>query len=519
MEIPTEVQAGAELHSLRKSSIRKLDWSTFLISGGFFLLFLIVALIDLKTLSNLIDSAFSWSTHYFGLYWQVLMLLTFASSLYIGFTRIGRVRLGGVNHKPTISTFNWVSMIMCALLAGGGAFWAAAEPLMHFLTPPPYFSAVAHTDSAAIAALAQSFLHWGFMAWAVLGSLLTVVYMYLHYEKKLPLMPRTLLYPLLGERALKGPIAVLADATAIIAVVAGTIGPVGFLGLQIAFVLHSVWGVPDTITTQAMVILSVTTIYTLSCVIGLGGLRLVSKVHVWLMLGLAAFLFIFGPTLFLSETFVQSLALHVTSFFQTALYRDDSKWLNGWTLFYWGWFIGYAPMMGIYVAKVSRGRTIREVVCLLSVAAPLITMVWFTLVGGTGIGIELHSPGSVVSHGVQPQALLLGVAQAMPLPNVISALFLFLSFFSVVTSAGSMSYTVAMAISTDHGESPTWLRVFWAAGMGLVGATLITLGEGGVSALQSFIVITAVPVSILILPAVWDAVRIARQMARDQGVI
>ncbi|WP_249675238.1 BCCT family transporter [Pseudomonas abieticivorans] len=519
MEIPTQAQAGPEVYAPGQTRPGSLDWSTFWISGGFFLLFLVIALIDLKTLSTLIDSAFAWSTHFFGLYWQVLMLLTFASSLYIGFTRIGRVKLGGVTCKPSISTFNWVSMIMCALLAGGGAFWAAAEPLMHFISPPPYFGALAHTDSAAVAALSQSFLHWGFMAWAVLGSLLTVVYMYLHYEKNLPLMPRTLLYPLLGERALKGPIAVLADASAIIAVVAGTIGPVGFLGLQIAFVLHSVWGVPDTITTQAMVILAVTTIYTLSCVIGLGGLRLVSKVHVWLMLGLAAFLFIFGPTLFLSQTYVQGLAQHVTHFFQTALYRDDSKWLNGWTLFYWGWFIGYAPMMAIYVARVSRGRSIREVVGLLSVAAPLITMVWFTLVGGTGIGLELQSPGSVISHGTQPEALLLGVAQAMPLPNLISALFLFLSFFSVVTSAGSMSYTVAMAISTQPGESPTWLRVFWAAGMGLVGATLITLGQGGVSALQSFIVITAVPVSLLILPSVWDAVRIARQMARDQGVI
>jgi choline-glycine betaine transporter len=519
MEIPSEINAGLDTPARRNSPAGALNWSIFWISGGFFLLFLVIALIDLKTLSLLIGNAFAWSTRYFGMYWQVLMLLTFAASLYIGFTRLGRVRLGGVTHKPSISTFNWVSMIMCALLAGGGAFWAAAEPMMHFLAPPPYFGVVAKTGPAGVAALSQSFLHWGFMAWAVLGSLLTVVYMYLHHEKNLPLMPRTLLYPLLGKRALKGPIAVFADASAIIAVVAGTIGPVGFLGLQIAFVLHSVWGVPNTIMVQAMVILSVTVIYTLSCVIGLGGLRLVSKVHVWLMLGLAAFLFIFGPTLFLSETFAQSLALHVTSFFQTAVYRDDNAWLNSWTLFYWGWFIGYAPMMGIYVAKVSRGRTIREVITLMSVAAPLITMVWFTLVGGTGIGVELQSPGSVISHGVQPEALLLGVAQSMPLPNLISALFLFLSFFSVVTSAGSMSYTVAMAISSDQGESPAWLRVFWGAGMGLVGATLITLGEGGVSALQSFIVITAVPVSILILPAVWDSIRIARQMARDQGVI
>ena len=245
MEIPTEVLVGSEPCTLRKSAIGKLDWSTFWISGGFFLLFLIIALIDLKTLSGLIGGAFSWGTHYFGLYWQVLMLLTFASSLYIGFSRVGRVRLGGVNSTPGMSTFNWVSMIMCALLAGGGAFWAAAEPLSHFMKPAPYFGVAAQSAPAAVAALSQSFLHWGFMAWAVLGSLLTVVYMYLHYEKKLPLMPRTLLYPLLGERALKGPIAVIADASAIIAVVAGTIGPVGFLGLQIAFVLHSVWGVPE----------------------------------------------------------------------------------------------------------------------------------------------------------------------------------------------------------------------------------------------------------------------------------
>lgn len=518
MEIPSELKAGINTRSPRERADGALDWPIFWISGGFFLLFLVIALIDLKTLSSLIGHAFAWSTHYFGLYWQVLMVLTFAASLYIGFSRLGRVRLGGVNHTPSISTFNWMSMIMCALLAGGGAFWAAAEPMMHFLAPPPYFGAMPRTDAAGVAALSQSFLHWGFMAWAVLGSLLTVVYMYLHHEKNLPLMPRTLLYPLLGERALKGPIAVFADASAIIAVVAGTIGPVGFLGLQIAFVLHSVWGVPDTLMVQAMVILVVTVIYTLSCVIGLGGLRLVSKVHVWLMLGLAAFLFVFGPTLFLSETFAQSLAVHITDFFQTALYRGDDSWLNSWTLFYWGWFIGYAPMMGIYVAKVSRGRSIREVITLMSVAAPLITMLWFTLVGGTGIGTELQSPGSVIGHGVQPQALLLGVAQSMPLPNLICALFLFLSFFSVVTSAGSMSYTVAMAISSNRDESPAWLRVFWGAGMGLVGATLITLGEGGISALQSFIVITAVPVSLLILPAVWDSIRIARQMARDQGV-
>jgi glycine betaine transporter len=510
-----ELAASREQREIHKGQV---DWSIFVISGGFFVLFLLGALINLSWLSSLVDTVFGCATRVFGLYWQLLMLATFAVSLGIAYSKLGRVRLGGRNQTPTNSTFNWVVVVMCALLAGGGAFWAAAEPLMHFMRPPPYFGAAQRTEAAGVAALAQSFLHWGFLAWAVLGSLLSIVLMHLHFDRNLPLAPRTLLYPLLGARALKGPIAALADATSIIAVAAGTIGPIGFLGLQITYVLHSVWNVPDTITTQALVILAVTAIFTTACIAGLEGLRFVCKIHVWLMLGLAAYLYICGPTGFLTSVFFKALATHLVDFVQTAMYRDDSKWLNSWTLFYWGWFIGYAPIMAIYVAKVSRGRTIRELVTLLSIAAPVITMLWFTLVGGAGIGVELASPGKVVSHGTLPEALLLGVAQAMPLRNLISALFLFLSFFSVVTNAGSMAYTIAMAISGDRGEPSHWLKAFWAVGMGLVGAVLITMGSGGISALQSFIVITAVPVSILILPSLWNAVTVARKMATEQGV-
>ncbi|GJH13208.1 BCCT family transporter [Caballeronia novacaledonica] len=517
MEIDT-TPALAARRDEREVHTRSIDWPIFLISGGFFVLFLVAALCNLSWLSTVVDTAFGWATRVFGFYWQVLMLATFAVSLAIAFSKLGRVKLGGAAQVPSNSTFNWVVIIMCALLAGGGAFWAAAEPLMHFMSPPPFFGAAPRTQAGAVAALAQSFLHWGFLAWAVLGSLLAIVLMHLHFDRGLPLAPRTLLYPLFGARALKGPIATLADATSIIAVAAGTIGPIGFLGLQIAYVLHSVWAVPDTVVTQALVILAVTVIFTSACIAGLEGLRFVCKIHVWLMLGLAAYLYVFGPTAFLTSVFFQAFATHVVDFVQTAMYRGDDKWLNAWTLFYWGWFIGYAPMMAIYVAKVSRGRTIRELVVLLSIAAPVVTMLWFTLVGGAGIGIELASPASVVSHGSLPEALLLGVAQALPLRNLISALFLFLSFFSVVTNGGSMAYTIAMAMSGDRGEPRHWLKIFWAIGMGLVGAVLITMGSGGVSALQSFIVITAVPVSILILPSLWDAVRIARTMAIEQGV-
>lgn len=204
------------------------------------------------------------------------------------------------------------------------------------------------------------------------------------------------------------------------------------------------------------------------------------------------------------------------------LFRADPKWLDWWTVFYWGWFIGYAPMVALYVAKISRGRTIREVIMTLSIIAPLVTMFWFTVVGGAGIGMELQTPGIVTAHGAQPEDLLLGVTQNLPLGGLISALFLFLSFISVATNGDAMAFTVAMAMSRNNEPSndkpKAWLRAFWAIGMGLAAVVLITIGSGGVTALQSFIVITAVPVSLLILPSLWDALRIARQMAREQAV-
>ena len=201
-EIPARAAGGEQA---RPALMQGMDWPLLAVSGGFLLCFLAAALVDIDAVSALVGALFAWSTKVFGLYWQILMLATFVISLGIGFSRCGRVRLGGVDRRPDISTFNWIAVIMCALLAGGGAFWAAAEPLMHFASPPPLFAQVQpKTEMAAHVALAQSFVHWGFLAWAVLGSLLAIVLMHLHYDKGLPLAPRTLLYPLLGERALKG---------------------------------------------------------------------------------------------------------------------------------------------------------------------------------------------------------------------------------------------------------------------------------------------------------------------------
>ena len=190
----------------------------FVLAGGFIAIFCGLALISLETLNAWVDAGFGWSVQFFGLYWQILLFATFVIGMVIAIMPARRVRLGNLE-KPEFTVFQWGSMIMCTLLAGGGVFWAAGEPMAHFLYPAPYFGVEGSTAAAADPALAQAFLHWGFLAWAILGSLTTIMLMHYHYDRGLPLAPRTLLYPIFGDRAIKGPIGIIADASCIIAVV------------------------------------------------------------------------------------------------------------------------------------------------------------------------------------------------------------------------------------------------------------------------------------------------------------
>lgn len=200
---------------------------------GFISLFLLAALFDLSRFTRLIQSLFSSAASQFGYWWQWLMVVNFVLALLIAVSRYGKTRMG-TQEKPTIGTFRWLAMIMCTLLAGGGVFWSAAEPIYHFITPSPsYNDVVGSTASAVVPALSQSFLHWGFLAWSVLGTLATIVLMYAHHQCGVKLRPRALLYPLLGDRLENHWLGAVIDACSIIAVAAGTIGPIGFLASQL----------------------------------------------------------------------------------------------------------------------------------------------------------------------------------------------------------------------------------------------------------------------------------------------
>ncbi|MEZ9566361.1 BCCT family transporter [Vibrio artabrorum] len=490
----------------------------FWLSGSFLTLFVILAFTNTSVLSELVNIGFSYSTKWFGAFWQVLLLLNFIIGLVLALGRTGHVRLGTLA-LPEMTTFKWMSIVLCTLLAGGGVFWAAAEPIAHFVSAPPLYGN-ADPHAMAFNALSQSFMHWGFLAWAILGGLSSIVLMHLHYDKGLPLKPRTLLYPLLGDKAINSSIGHVVDACSIVAVAAGTIGPIGFLGLQISYALSELFGISDSFATQSVVIIFAIAMYTLSALSGVNkGIQLISRYNIILSVCLIGYILLVGPTSFIIDGYLQGIGEMVDNFIPMALYRQDTEWLGGWTVFFWGWFLGYGPMMAIFIARISRGRTIRQMIVSISIIAPLVTCFWFSIVGGSGLAFELENPGVISSafEGFNLPAVLLAITAQLPFPTLIAILFLILTTTFIVTTGDSMTYTISV-VMTGTTEPNAAVRTFWGIIMGVVAIALISMGSGGISALQSFIVITAVPVSFILLPCLWHAPKIANQMARDQGI-
>ncbi len=500
----------------------EIDWPVLMISGGLLVLFVLASLINADLVSSVVTYCFNFSVKYFGSFWQVLVLVTFLIAIGMAISNVGNIRLGNLS-SPEMSTFRWIAIIMCTLLAGGGVFWAAAEPIYHFISTPPAFTGVeSATQSAVIPALSQSFVHWGFLAWAILGTLSSVVLMYGHYSKGMPLKPRTLLYPIFGEKIMKNSIlGTLVDSFSVIAVAAGTIGPIGFLGLQVAYGLNSLFGIPNTYITQLFIVFGLVTVAAISAVSGIDkGIQILSRFNIILTFLLVIAMVFLGPGAFIFDSFLSSIATYTQDFLKLSLYRGDKNWLSSWTVFFWGWFIGYGPMMAIFISRISRGRTLRELFIAVAVIAPIVTNFWFTVIGGSGIFFELQNPG-VISGALNSAgmpAAMIAITQQLPMGLFMATAFLFVTASFVATTGDSMAYTISMAITGSDNPKGS-IRVFWALVMGFVAAILLRIGEGSVDALQSFIVVTAVPVSIILLPMIWLAPKVAKLMAKEQRIL
>ncbi len=496
---------------------QSIDNSAFLFSGLFIICFVLLAVYDDVLLSKLVSSGFFWSAKFFGPYWQILLVLTFFIGLFLAQGKTGDVFLGGCSN-PEIGSVKWVAIIAATLLGGGGIFWAVVEPMAHYMNPPPLYGSGVDLHQRAVNALTQSFFHWSFPAWSIVAGINSIILMHLHYDKGLPLKPRILLYPIFGERILNGYFGGLIDAFCILSAVSGTIGPIGFLALQLSHGLNILFGYPNSFQIQALIILFAVSIYILSSISGLTkGLQLLSRCNAILVVLLMFYILILGPSSFIIDSYIQGLGCMISNFLYMSTYRGDPLWLAQWTLFFWGWFIGFSPMMGILIARVSKGRNIRQLILTMTVLAPLSTCFWFANLSGVGLASEVANPGSVIGENnlMNLPVVLLAVTQKLPLPVFSSLLFLLLALVFILTMGDSMTYTISVVLGKSNNPNP-FVRIFWGIMIGAVALILISIGSGGISALQSFIVITAVPVSLILITSLWKAPKIAMQMAKDQ---
>ncbi len=495
---------------------RNLRSKPLIIGGLPLLIFLIICAINIKLAKNITDLGKDFAISNFGSIWLLLVVAISVVAFFIGFSPLGSLRIGGPNAKPELKIFDWCAVLICTLLAGGGVFWSAAEPLIHFLNPASYFSSIKGGTSEAVdPSFAVSYLHWGFLAWALVASTVTITFSLLS-QNGYPLRPRSLLIPLLPKNIVDGLVGDFADGLSVVAAIAGTVGPLGFLSLQLSNAAGKLSYISDNALLQTLIVISLTLIFTFSTLSGIQkGIKILSEINIWLTIVLGVLLFLIGPTIWISQHFLSSNFLYITKIREMSLPAFGDSWVKGWTVFYWAWFLGYAPLMGLFTAGVSRGRTFRELILVVCIICPFVTNLWFTLLGGNGVFLELNKPKllSTELNNGGPAGVLFSILKELPLSYILLPIAILLIILFMCTSADSISYAAAIVVSGKD-IPPRKIRLFWALMIGFLTVALLRIGSGigdqtSINALQAFIVITAVPVTPLIITTLWTAPKLA----------
>lgn len=410
----------------------------------------------------------------------------------------GQTKLGPDHSEPQYSNLTWFSMLFSAGMGIGLMFFGVAEPIMHFTAPPV---GVAGTIDAAREAMKITFFHWGLHAWAIY-AVVGLSLAYFSFRHNLPLTMRSALFPLIGER-IYGPIGHAADIFAVLGTMFGIATSLGLGVLQINSGLAFLFGAPESIMLQLSLIAGITLLATVSVVSGLDvGIRRLSELNLLLAVVLVLFVLIVGPTLFLLKAMVQNTGAYLSDVVNRSfnLYAYDPKgWIGGWTIFYWAWWIAWSPFVGMFIARISRGRTIREFVTGVLVVPVAFTFIWMTVFGNTAISLDMGVLQGGISKAVSasvPTALFT-LLQALPLTQIMSvvATLLVITFF--VTSSDSGSLVIDTITSGGAANPPVWQRIFWALSEGVVAAIL--LAAGGLKALQTASIAAALPFAFVLL--------------------
>ncbi|MFP4214051.1 MAG: BCCT family transporter [Desulfohalobiaceae bacterium] len=413
------------------------------------------------------------------------------------FSKYGDIRLGGDDAKPQFSILGWFAMLFSAGMGIGLLFYGVAEPMFHYASSP---LAESGTAEAARVAMDITFLHWGLHPWAVY-SLVGLSLAFFCFNKGLPLSIRSVFYPFFGDR-IYGTLGNVVDIMATVATLFGVATSLGLGVQQVNAGLAHLFDIPQTVWVQVLLIAGITAIATWSVVMGLNaGIRRLSEINLFLAALLLLFVLILGPTLFVLNAFVENIGYYVQNLPQLSTWNETyeaTNWQQGWTVFYWGWWIAWSPFVGMFIARVSYGRTIKEFVLGVLFVPTLITFLWVTVFGNTAINIEMFGAGGI-AKAVQeniPVSLFV-LLESFPLDMITSLLAMAVIIFFFVTSSDSGSMVIDMITSGGNPDPPVLQRLFWALLEGVVAAVLLV--GGGLAALQTGAITTGLPFALVLL--------------------
>ena len=462
------------------------------------------------TIQSTIVRTFNW-------YYVLIAAFFVAFVLVLGFSRFGDIKLGKDDDEPEFSTGAWFSLLFAAGMGIGLVFYGVSEPLSHFVSPRP---GVTGTEAQlAQSALIQTYLHWGVQAWAIY-VVIGVALAYAIHRRRRPVSIRWALEPLLGKRV-RGTWGNVIDTLALVGTVFGVATSLGLGVLQIGAGLGAAgFGTPG--TAVQIVIIAVITVFVLASVLsGVGrGMKWLSSFNLILAAVLLVFILFAGHTEYLLREWVQSIGAYLQNFvglsFTVSAFQGEAgeQWQAAWTSFYWGWWISWAPFVGIFIARVSKGRTVREFVLGVLVVPTLVGILWFTVLGGSALYQEIQSPGSMLAAdgSVDLQGALFQLFQHLPGTRVLTLGAILLIGIFFVTSADSGALVMGMIATGGDAEPKRWILVFFTLATAVLAVALLL--AGGLSALQTAAITIALPFSVVMLLICWATVIAFRRERR-----
>ncbi len=459
--------------------------------------FITITLVVGAPMKEVFSAIQGWISDNFGWFFIISVNIYLFFMLYLAFSKYGNIRLGGKNAVPEFGRISWFAMLFSAGMGIGILFWSVAEPVFHFMDPPSGEGATLETASLA---MKTTFLHWGLHPWGIY-AMVGLALAFFSYNRKLPLAIRSVFYPLLGEKV-HGIWGDAIDVLAVLATLFGLATSLGFGVQQVNAGLGHLFGVTVSTNVQVLLIGAITLAVSASVASGLDrGVKRLSELNLNLGALLLLFILIFGPTVFILDAVIQSTGAYLDNFFEISFWTESyeqTDWQNSWTVFYWSWWISWSPFVGMFIARISKGRTIREFVLSVLIIPTMLTFLWVTAFGGSAILLELKGIADIYGPVKENVAIsIYELLEHFPFSLVanLAAIMLVISFF--ITSSDSGSLVVDAFTSGGKLTSPVTQRIFWAVLQGVMAAVLL-LG-GGLTALQTAAIITGLPFAGILL--------------------